>query len=198
MWSGCRAWWCRIFGPLRCLLYISFLDPPAVVHSLTKAVNKWTGSPPLSLMYMYLNCTIMWLLAVYKISRCPYIHVNQGMIWYRQGFGSMRFCLDNCMQFKESSSWGFLIHTVLKGHFRYSGFPLWRLKYVFSQTITCINDFVLCTLLRACKLLRGLDLLIPLCMGRLIYNYHHSTILHWKISQVCCRLYCYECAAHVK
>ena len=75
--------------------------------------------------------------------------------------------------------------------------PCVPLKYVFSQTITCINDFVLCTLLRTCKLLCGLDLLIPICMGRLIYNYHHSTILHWKISQVCCRLYCYECAAQV-
>ena len=31
----------------------------------------------------------------------------------------------------------------------------------------------------------------------LIYNYHHSTKLYRKISRVCCRLYCYECAARV-
>jgi len=31
----------------------------------------------------------------------------------------------------------------------------------------------------------------------LLYNYHHSTKLYQKISQVCCRLYCYECAARV-
>ena len=30
-----------------------------------------------------------------------------------------------------------------------------------------------------------------------IYNYHHSTKLYRKISRVCCRLYCYECAARV-
>ena len=30
-----------------------------------------------------------------------------------------------------------------------------------------------------------------------LYNYHHSTKLYWKISRVCCRLYCYECAARV-
>ena len=26
------------------------------------------------------------------------------------------------------------------------------------------------------------------------YKYHHSTKLYQKISRVCCRLYCYECA----
>ena len=26
----------------------------------------------------------------------------------------------------------------------------------------------------------------------IVYNYHHSTKLYWKISQVCCRLYCYD------
>ena len=31
----------------------------------------------------------------------------------------------------------------------------------------------------------------------LLYKYHHSTKLHWKISWVCCRLYCYKCAAWV-
>ena len=32
----------------------------------------------------------------------------------------------------------------------------------------------------------------------LLYNYnHHSTKLYQKISRVCCRLYCYECAARV-
>ena len=30
-----------------------------------------------------------------------------------------------------------------------------------------------------------------------IYKYHHSTKLYRKISRVCCRLYCYECAARV-
>jgi len=30
-----------------------------------------------------------------------------------------------------------------------------------------------------------------------IYNYDHSTKLYRKISRVCCRLYCYECAARV-
>ena len=29
-------------------------------------------------------------------------------------------------------------------------------------------------------------------------NYHHSTKLYWKISQVCCRLYCYECTARAQ
>ena len=31
----------------------------------------------------------------------------------------------------------------------------------------------------------------------LLYKYHHSTKLYQKISRVCCRLYCYECAAQV-
>ena len=31
----------------------------------------------------------------------------------------------------------------------------------------------------------------------ILYNYHHNTKLYWKISRVCCRLYCYECAARV-
>ena len=31
----------------------------------------------------------------------------------------------------------------------------------------------------------------------ILYNYHHSTKLYRKISRVCCRLYCYECAARV-
>ena len=31
----------------------------------------------------------------------------------------------------------------------------------------------------------------------LLYNYHHSTKLYGKISRVCCRLYCYECAARL-
>ena len=31
----------------------------------------------------------------------------------------------------------------------------------------------------------------------ILYKYHHSTKLHQKISRVCCRLYCYECAAQV-
>ena len=37
------------------------------------------------------------------------------------------------------------------------------------------------------------------CIHRsnIIYNYHHSTKLYRKISRVCCRLYCYECAARV-
>ena len=32
----------------------------------------------------------------------------------------------------------------------------------------------------------------------IIYNYHHSTKLYWKIAQVCCRLYCYKCTARVQ
>ena len=32
---------------------------------------------------------------------------------------------------------------------------------------------------------------------RIIYNYHHSTKLCRKISQVCYHLYCYECIARV-
>ena len=42
------------------------------------------------------------------------------------------------------------------------------------------------------------------CIGNLLsftrsilYKYHHSTKLYQKISRVCCRLYCYECAARV-
>ena len=30
-----------------------------------------------------------------------------------------------------------------------------------------------------------------------LYKYHHSTKLYRKTSQVCCRLYCYECTARV-
>ena len=37
----------------------------------------------------------------------------------------------------------------------------------------------------------------PRCWYRLLYNYHHSTKLYWKISQVCCHLYCYKCTARV-
>ena len=33
--------------------------------------------------------------------------------------------------------------------------------------------------------------------GMILYKYDHSTKLYWKISQVCCRLYCYKCAARV-
>ena len=35
------------------------------------------------------------------------------------------------------------------------------------------------------------------CSGMIIYKYHHSTKPYHKISQVCCHLYCYECAARV-
>ena len=31
----------------------------------------------------------------------------------------------------------------------------------------------------------------------ILYNYHHNTKLYRKISRVCCRLYCYKCAARV-
>ena len=34
-----------------------------------------------------------------------------------------------------------------------------------------------------------------ICRG--ILRYHHSTKLYWKISQICCRLYCYEYAAWI-
>ena len=31
----------------------------------------------------------------------------------------------------------------------------------------------------------------------IVYKYHHGTKPYQKISRVCCRLYCYECAAQV-
>ena len=34
-------------------------------------------------------------------------------------------------------------------------------------------------------------------LQKILYKYHHSTKLYWKISWVCCRLYCYECAERV-
>jgi len=35
------------------------------------------------------------------------------------------------------------------------------------------------------------------CSHRLFDYYHHSTKFYQKISQFCCRLYCYECAVWV-
>ena len=36
------------------------------------------------------------------------------------------------------------------------------------------------------------------CRSSLIlHNYHHGTKLYWKISRVCCHLYCCECVARV-
>ena len=40
-----------------------------------------------------------------------------------------------------------------------------------------------------------LSTLLRLITHVVIYNYHHSTKLYWKISRVCCRLYCYECVS---
>ena len=37
----------------------------------------------------------------------------------------------------------------------------------------------------------------PVVYNQRLYNYPHSTKLYRKISRVCCRLYCYECAARV-
>ena len=31
----------------------------------------------------------------------------------------------------------------------------------------------------------------------MLYNDHHSTKLYWKMSQICCCLYCYECVVQV-
>ena len=42
----------------------------------------------------------------------------------------------------------------------------------------------------------GVEITVSLyCNPAILYKYHHSRKLYWKISRVCCRLYCYECAA---
>ena len=46
-------------------------------------------------------------------------------------------------------------------------------------------------------LLKTLHVAVSYSYNVILYNYHHNTKLYRKISRVCCRLYCYECAARV-
>ena len=78
---------------------------------------------------------------------------------------------------------------------------LWNLSS--RSTIACLYMYMIqlgifWPLITACHVIRALRKPYQdFVAGGILYNYHHSTKLYWKISRVCCCLYCYECAAQV-